>query len=139
MPSPVSIEEGGHRTKVTTIGELVVGAYDHDDKGVVNLDQDNVAENLFLPKVGSRLVLTGCIVSAARNIATDVLVDIYEATSITDTVIASSILELDMPKSTLVPLFPLNLLISEGAFVNAKADDSNVRITLFGHYVPASA
>ena len=139
MKVSVEVKGGGNTGEITRIGQFITAPYAYDEVGVVDLDADNVAENLFKPRVGKRLVVTGCVVSAKRNIATDVDIEIYEATTDTETTVVESILKLDMPKSTSLPLFPLNLLITEGAFVNAKADDSNVLISLFGYFVPASA
>jgi hypothetical protein len=31
----------------------------------------------------------------------------------------------------------LNLLVSKGAFVNAKADDATTLVTVMGYYIPA--
>lgn len=138
MPVPVSLEVAGSRAKITPIGQVVTAPFDYDNIGFVNLDADNVAENLFKPRAGSRLVLTGCILSADRNIGVNgVLINVYEATTDTETTIVKDILQLDMPKSTFLPLFPLNLLVSEGVYVNAKAADSNVSISMFAYYVPA--
>ena len=47
------------------------------------------------------------------------------------------ILQFGMARLSVLPLVPLNLVIAEGAYLNAKTDDNTINMTIFGYYVPA--
>jgi len=53
-----------------------------------------------------------------------------EAT-VTKTLFSVSVLQYDQ-----ITIVPMNLLVSEGKFVNAKTTDDDVHLTLFGYYIP---
>ena len=124
------------RTKVTSIGQVVTAPYSYDEVSAGTLDVDNTAVNFFGPKVGQQFVLTTILLTANKNVTTDCTVDIYEATTATATVVTKSIVNIEMLKNTGRDITGLNLLISEGSYINGKTDDDDVFVTLMGYYIP---
>ncbi len=132
------IGQGGKERPLKTSdqGEVLVRAFDYSDPQFQFMDTAATAYNFFVPKAKQQLVITEIIISADRNVTTQTLVDVYEATAADSTVIAKSILRLDVLKSSQLPLIGLNFLVSEGVFVNAKHDDDDVFMTIGGYYIP---
>ena len=141
MAIPVRIESSGKEVAVSPVGQLITAPFAYNDVKVQTLDADNVPENFWTPCPGFKVVITGMIVSGDRTISANdaALLEIFTADSITSGTALSPILSLEVAKNTIVPLFGLNLLVPEGLYVNAKADDSNVLISIFGYYVPNTA
>ena len=129
---------GGNRVKasVTKNGQLVVGPYAYDEVSSQSLATDNVAVNFFGPKAGFQFVLTTILLNAKKTVTTDGLVEIYEATSSTSAVVAKSILAIEMLTNSVRDITGLNLLVSEGVYINGKTDDNVVNGTLMGYYIP---
>lgn len=122
--------------KVTKRGELIVGAVDFTTPIFNEMTVDNQPYNFFGPTANKQFVITTVIADANRDIgATGVTVDIYEADSATESTISKQILKFDMLKNTSKILTGLNLAITKGKWINSKADDSNVLITIGGYYV----
>ena len=137
MAIPVRLEDQGRQATITRIGQTVVAPYAYDDVKVQTLNVDDTAENFWTPCPGYQVVVSGMIVSGDRNLtASGALVEIFEAATITSGTSTKDILNLDVAKNSSLNLLGLNLLISEGVYVNAKADDSNVLISIMGYYVP---
>ena len=139
MVAPTYIlDGGGTKTKacVTSNGQLVTAPISYDQVSTKTLDTDDVPVNFFRPLAGKQFVITVITLNANKNVATDTVVDIYEALSIDATTVTKSILNVELLKNSSFILPPLNLLISEGMWVNGKADDDDVFVTIMGYYVP---
>lgn len=129
--------ETGKIAKVTTRGELVTAPLDYSTPVFHSLTVDNTADTWFKPRAGERLVITGLIIQTDRNVATTgVTVDIYEATAEDSETIDTQLVQFDMGRQDTILLTNLNIIITEGKFINAKASDSNVLITISGFFVP---
>lgn len=138
MPTEVTIVgPNGKPARTTSRGEFVVAPIAYDEVGNANMAAANTAYNLFEPRAGKQFVVTTILITAKKSVTTDEVVDIYEATSTSDTVIAKSIMQIEMLKSTARDFIGLRLLISEGAFVNGKADDAVTLVTMMGYFVDA--
>lgn len=120
---------------LTPSGELVVAPLKNDDSYHQQLDATATAFNFVPPKVGFQFVITGFIAVSDKNITADAIVDIYEATSDTETTISKILLKFAMTKNQSIPANSLRILVSEGVWVNAKTDDATIHITLFGYYI----
>lgn len=121
--------------KVTKRGELVVAPLNFSTPIFQNINVAGSAFNFFKPITGQQFVITTVIADADRNIgANGTTVDIYEATGVTETAISSQILKFDMQKQTSKILTGLNIGTSGGKWINAKADDTNVLMTIAGYY-----
>ena len=125
----------GATAKVTNSGELVVAPLSYDEVANQTLDSANVAENFFAPKSQQQFVVTTILLNADKSVTTDVVVDVYETDSLTSTTIDKAILHFEILKNGQRNITGLRLLISAGVFINAKADDANVNITIMGYYI----
>ena len=125
----------GATAKVTTSGELVVAPLSYDEVANQTLDSANVAENFFAPKSQQQFVVTGIVANADKSVTTDVVVDVYEADSLTSATIDKAIFHFEMLKNGDKDLIGLRILVNSGVFINAKADDANVNITIMGYYI----
>lgn len=129
--------ETGKGAKVTSRGELVTAPLSFSDPVFHSLTVDNTADTWFKPRAGERLVITGLIIQTDRNVATTgVIVDIYEATAEDSETIDTQLVQFDMERQGTITLTNLNFIVTEGKFINAKASDSNVLITIAGYFVP---
>ena len=100
----------------------------------ITLDSDNVAKTIVKPRSGEIMIITGLIVNTNRAITGDALIQIYESAVENSSVVSKAILSFDMPKSTTVVTSPVLIATTEGTFINAISDDSNVNITLLCYF-----
>jgi len=127
--------ENGATARVTKSGELVVAPLAYDEVANQTLDSAGVAENFFTPISQKQFVVTGIVANADKAVTTDVVVDVYEADSLTSTTIDKSIFHFEMLKNGDKDLIGLRILVNSGMFINAKADDANVNMTVTGYYI----
>ena len=133
------VDRGGHMAKVnvTPLGQLVTAPFSYDEVMSEVLISSGVAYNFFKPKTKARFVLTIVLAAADRNIgASGVLIEVYESSAEDSLVIDKSIMNIDLLKNTNRDVVGLNLLITEGKYLNVKCDDTDVSVTLMGYYVP---
>jgi len=137
VPSTIKDGQGGGTfAKVTSRGQLVTSPLEFSDPIFQSLNSDDTAENFFKPIPGKRLVITDLIVQTDRNVVTTgVIVDIFETDSVSSNTVDKQLFQFDMTRQGLVTLNSLNLIITEGVWINAKASDSNVLITISGYFV----
>lgn len=139
MPLEVNILDSaiGTIAKVTKSGELVVGPTSYDDTIHKKLDTDNTAFNFFLPKIDKQFVIKGIIAQADKDVSNVATADIiiYEASSAGTTTVDKILLNINLTRFGNFPGLPLNLLVEEGKFVNAKTDDNSVFMTIMGYYI----
>lgn len=89
----------------------------------------NTAYNLYLPSVHKCFVITGILMGGDRNIgASGDITEIYQADSATNLTASRDILKVEILKNGHRDIAPMNILVDEGAYVNAKYDDNNVFI-----------
>ena len=140
MSQETSLVDGGgsdNRALVTRYGQLVVSPIDYSTPVARVLSDVNTAYNFVTPISGKRIVITDILAYANRNVGVnDATVDIYEADSITETTISKSIITTEMLKQTSRDNSSLNLIISEGKWVNAKTDDATIFMTIMYYYIP---
>lgn len=125
----------GSAAKVTKSGELVVAPLSYDEIANQTLDSAGVAENFFAPISQKQFVVTGIVANADKAVTTDVVVDVFEADSLTSATIDKAIFHFEMLKNGDKDLTGLRILVNSGVFINAKADDANVNITIMGYYI----
>ena len=139
MSSPTVIKDAatGNQATVTRFGQLVVAAVDYSTPVTKTLDVINTAYNFVEPSMNHSVVITDIILTANKNVgAGDATVTIYEAESIDTTTSIKDILNLEMIKQSNLPLTGLNMIVSEGSFVNAKTNDDDVFVTIMYYKVP---
>lgn len=120
---------------VTKSGALVTSPIEFDETAYHKMALINTAYNFALPRAGKQFILTGFIAVSDKNITADALVEIYEADSETSTTVLKELPKFTLTKNSNVSPTPLRTKVSPGVFVNAKTDDENIYLTMFGYYI----
>jgi hypothetical protein len=79
---------------------------------------------------GSQFIITDIILIADKNVTTDTLVEIYEASGPDSTVVDKAIFTTEMLKNSDLVLTGLNWKVNSGKYLNAKTDDDDVFATI---------
>jgi len=125
--------------RVTERGQLVVSNINFEEAYNAVANVNNQAFNLVTPDSDKQFVITAILLYANKNVGTnDATIEIYEAEDDNDTTVAKSILQVEMPKQTTRDIVGLNLIVTEGRWVNIKTDDNTIYSTIFGYYVDAA-
>jgi len=133
---PVRITGTNTDVHVTKAGQLVTAPFAYDEVVAITLDVDDQAYNFYKPVVDKQFVLTGILLTADSNVTGSALIDIYEGTTVSDTVISKAILHVEILKNGSRDITGLNIIVSSGLYVNAKTDDDDVFVTIMGYYIP---
>jgi hypothetical protein len=139
MSAPTVIQDAasGNRATVTRFGQLVVAPVDYSTPVAQTLDVINTAYNFVEPSQDQNIVITDIILTANKNVgATDATVTLYEASDIDTVTSDKDILNLEMIKQSNLVLTGLNMIVTEGKFVNAKTDDDDIFVTIMYYRVP---
>lgn len=145
MTLPVIIQGHAHpkarltNVRITTAGQLVTGNLAFDLTEFAELAVDNQVYNFYKPRAGLQFVISGIIATANKSVAAnaEAFVEIYEGSSISDGTADKALISFVLTQSTVLPMFPLNILVSEGKFVNARTDDNSIFLTVIGYYIPS--
>lgn len=141
MSAKVSILDGtgeGNEVKVTSRGQLVTAPLEFSDTFNIKAELDNTAYNLVTPLTNKQFVITDIILTANKNVgAADATVELYEANAVDTTTVEKCIIQLEMKKSSTLPLTGLNMITTKGVWINIKTDDDDVFATLMGYYIDA--
>lgn len=141
MSTPVIIKDGkgkGTGVKVSSIGQLTTAVFDYDLTKFNTLSVNGQAFNFYSPRAGHNFVITGFIAYADRSVndANDTVIDIYEADSDSSGTIDKMLISFGLGKTKALPALPLNILVNEGVFINAKTSDNNILLTIMGYFIP---
>lgn len=137
VPAVIQDAGSGNRATVTRFGQLVVAPVDYSTPVAKTLDVINTAYNFVDPVMGKNIVITDIILTANKNVgAGDATVVVYEANAPDTTTSDKDIINLEMIKQSNLALTGLNMIVSEGKFVNAKTDDDDVFVTIMYYRVP---
>jgi len=141
MSTPVQLIDGrGTKNKgcITPIGQLVVSPFSYDETTHIELATPDTAYNFYTPEPEQQFVITGFIAKADKQVSNtvDAQVVIYEGLY-NDTIIVDKVLfETAMVSGDNIVATPLNILVSEGKYVNAKTSDDDIHLTIMGYYIP---
>lgn len=123
---------------VSPRGQLYTAPLDYSTAYNATADVANTAANLLVPKTGKQFVITSIHLYANKNVgAGDATVVLYEATSSSTATVTKTIFTVEMPKYSYRDLTGLNLIVTEGVWVNIKTDDDDVFATVLGYYITA--
>lgn len=135
--------KGGRSAIVTSSGQLVVAPLHFDETKFQELSVADAIVNFYLPKPKQQFIITGMRIKANRAVSNtvDATIVIFEADSSTSGG-AGGTPDKVLHQEALIRgeganLFPVNILVNEGAYINAKTDDASVFITIFGYYIEA--
>lgn len=135
----VSLKDGtgtDKSAKVSPYGHLVTGAFDFSKPYAVTASVINTGYNFVPPIAGKQFIITGLLLYANKGVgANDATVILYEASGLTSTTADTVIISTEMLKQTNRDIGGLNIIVSEGKWVNIKTDDNTVYATLLGYYV----
>ena len=126
----------GRFANISNNNELMV-AQQFSTAKKVTLNVDNTAFNLVKPRAGNKIIITGMIVNTNRDIGPNgAVIDIFETSSETSGTIDTPILSFDLIKNQTTITAPILIETTEGKFINAKASDSDVNVTLLSYFAP---
>jgi len=129
----------GNQVEVTPVGELAVGDLHFSKFYLGSCIANGVAVNVVPPLAGKKFIIKSIILSGDRSIgASGAVTDIFESTTgPTSGTIDVQIIQEEIAKQTRMNTTPLNIVVTEGSWVNIKADDVIVRCNISGYYVDA--
>lgn len=129
----------GSTAKITTRGQVVTAPLEYSLAYNATAGTANVAVNVIEPINGKRFVIDSLMLYANQGVSNtaDATVDVYEATSNATATISKSLVQTNMVRQDRIILQQINLIVSEGVWVNAKTTDDDVYVTIFGYYVAA--
>lgn len=129
----------GYLAKVNKYGLLATGPLGFSQAYSVTASVINTAYNFVPPEAGKQFVITSILLYANKNVgANDATVVLYEADGVDSTTVTKEVLTTEMLKQTNRDLTNLNLIVSEGKWLNIKTDDNTIFSTVLGYYVPVS-
>ena len=131
---------GGRTAEVDEQGKLVTGAGFFDETQYLELDVTNTAYNFFGPRGRSKFIVTGMILKADQGVSNtvDAEVVVYVAAAEDTLTVDKVVIQSAMTRGDLLPLFPLNVEIPQGKYLNAKTTDDDIHITIISHYFPTT-
>lgn len=122
---------------VSSNGEVITRPFAYSDPSFKNLNVVNTAFNFFNPITGFQFVTTGALISGNRDIGVNgSILIVYTADTEAETTVLETILEAEVPKSSVFPFIVPNVITPTGRFINGKCDDNSVRVALYGYFVP---
>ena len=96
----------------------------------------NTPFNILIPESGKNFVITDAILSTDKNIgAGGALVTVYESDGIDSVTEDKVIFQGEFLKNVLHSFIGLNMIVSEGKWVNIKTDDATVNLSIGGYYI----
>ena len=127
-----------NKAKISSRGQLAVGPLDFSTAYSVEANVNDTAFNFVPPIAGQRFVITDILLYANKGVgAGDATVELYEATGDTVTTVTTVILNIEMLKQTSRDITGINLICTEGLWINIKTNDNTVFATIMGYYVEA--
>lgn len=124
--------------KVTKRGQLVTSPLGFSKFYPTQLITNDAAVTSIPPKSDSQFIITDMILYANKNVGTtDASVCVFESDGANSDNQVTVIFEVEIPKQTNITLTGLNIIVSEGVWVNAVTDDNIVFVNIGGYYVDA--
>tara|TARA_R110000796_G_scaffold99871_1_gene208287 strand:- start:2789 stop:3211 length:423 start_codon:yes stop_codon:yes gene_type:complete len=124
---------------VSKLGQLIVAPLAFSTFYTNQTAVNNIAVNVVPPKTGKCFVITAIVLSGDRSIgASGAITDVFENTlGPTSATITKEIYQDEIAKQTRATIPDLNILVTQGSWVNVKSDDVIVRANISGYYVDA--
>jgi hypothetical protein len=130
----------GNHVSVNKAGEVLVASGPYDLVVFNELAEPNVAYNYYTPDNKKQFVITGFLAYGDKQVGsvTNSTVVIYEASAPDTTTVDRVLIQFEVGQNQSIPLPNIRVLCNYGVYINAKCDDDDVHLTLFGHYVDLS-
>lgn len=140
MTHKVTLVDGaGHDYKVciTKAGQLTVASFAYDETIHIELGEPDTGYTFYEPKAGFRFVITGIVAKADKQVSNivDAQVVFYEAEDENTTIVSKVLFETAMVEGDSLVIMPLNIITTEGTWVNGKTTDDDIHVTMMGYYI----
>lgn len=99
------------------------------------LDVDNTPYNFYQPLAGSRFILTGVVATAAAGVQATSTVIVYEAVAPDTATVAKTLFQFVLLKNQQLVIPNFQIKVNPNVWVNAKADDTDIHMSVVGHFV----
>jgi hypothetical protein len=128
---------GSQQVAVNEAGELLVSDGPYDLSTFNELAEINTAYNFFGPRGSEQLVITGFLMYGDKQVSatTNATVIIYESSDSDSTTEDRVLVQVEVGQNQSIPFPNIRILCNKGVYVNAKTDDDDIHMTIFGHYV----
>ena len=127
---------GSQQVKVNEAGELLVSDGPYDLAKFNELAVVNTAYNFYGPRGREQFVITGFLIYGDKqvNASTNATVVIYESSQ-RDSITEDRVLvQVEVGQNQSIPFPNIRILCNKGVYLNAKTDDDDIHMTIFGHY-----
>ena len=127
----------GDEAKVTSLGQLVTAPLSFSEPYTATVNATGTAFVIARGYASKRFVVTDILLDADRNVSANTAgtVQIYEAVSATATAVYKNVLTIEMLKNTNRVITGLNMVVSEGYWLNIQTTDATIYATVLGYYV----
>lgn len=128
---------GSQQVQVNSAGELITSDGPYDLAKFNELDTVNTAYNFYGPKGREQFVITGFLIYGDKQVSTstNATVVIYESLQPDSATEERVLVQVEVGQNQSIPFPNIRILCTKGAYLNAKTDDDDVHMTIFGHYV----
>jgi hypothetical protein len=128
---------GSQQVAVNEAGEILVSDGPYDLVVFNELDLINTAYNFFGPRGVEQFVITGFLMYGDKqvNSSTNATVIIYESSQPDSTTEDRVLVQVEVGQNQSIPFPNIRVLCNKGVYINAKTDDDDIHMTIFGHYV----
>ena len=128
----------GNKACVSPRGQLITAPLAFSKMYSATASVDATAVNIVIPEPGKQFVVTDIILFANRNVgANDATVSIFESDGPISSTVSGPIFTQEMLKQSTIALSGLNIIVTQGTWVNLITDDNTVFVNLGGYYVAA--
>lgn len=129
--------DGDQRVRVNEAGELLISDGPYDLAKFNELATVNTAYNFFGPRGREQFVITGFLMYGDKQVSgsTNATVTIYESDQSDSTTESRVLVKVEVGQNQSIPFPNIRVLCNKGVYINAKTDDDDIHMTIFGHYV----
>jgi hypothetical protein len=131
------VGRNGQQVNVNDAGEILVSDGPFDLSMFNELDLVNTAYNFFGPRGRQQFVISGFLMYGDKQVsgATNATVIIYESDQPDSITVDRVLVQVEVGQNQSIPFPSVRILANRGVYINAKTDDDDIHMTIFGHYV----
>jgi hypothetical protein len=141
MPLRIEIEDAKFGTRnaagVTSRGQLITAPLKFNETFFQSLDVASTPFNIITPRTNQQFVIDGYIVSSNKDVSSTngAVISIYEASAPDTLTVNRQLFLLDLGRLDRASESGLNVITSQGSWINCQTDDTTTNVTLLGYYV----
>jgi len=140
MGLDIQIKDGrgsGNLAIVTKRGQLVTAPAGFSTFFTASAAVDDTAVNIVAPKSGKNFIITAIIINANKQVTSEMVVTIFEAPAVTSNTQDKVVFTTEILKQSSLVLTGLNIMVSEGKWLNGTTDDNTALFNVAGYFVAA--